>query len=158
MIVDVDPKFDLFQLRPGRPLIFLLLRDVVPEFSEIDDLADGRIRGWCDLHQVESHVGRINLYLLDTDVPENSAEDRLITAELYGGDLEMRMRRRFLPAVHQGEQIESGALAGCGCLTNPRQLLSREHVYHPRPANACSHKDETGIFCGYLADDRGVSA
>src|SRR4030095_3144597 len=40
------------------------------------------------------HVGRINLFLLDTDILENNAEDRLITAELYGGDQEMRMRRK----------------------------------------------------------------
>jgi starch phosphorylase len=38
----------------------------------------------------------VNLYLLDTDTPENSAEDRLITAELYGGDLEMRMRQEII--------------------------------------------------------------
>src|SRR5438270_11442284 len=41
----------------------------------------------------ELRVGRVSLYLLDTDTPENRAEDRLITAELYGGDLEMRMRQ-----------------------------------------------------------------
>jgi glycogen phosphorylase len=44
-------------------------------------------------------VGRINLYLLDTDTPENNAEDRLITAELYGGDLEMRMRQEIILGV-----------------------------------------------------------
>jgi len=32
-------------------------------------------------------VGRVNVYLLDTDIPENNPEDRRITAELYGGDL-----------------------------------------------------------------------
>ena len=47
----------------------------------------------------ELHVGRINLYLLDTDTPENRAEDRLITAELYGGDLEMRMRQEIVLGV-----------------------------------------------------------
>ena len=47
----------------------------------------------------ELHVGRINLYLLDTDIPENGAEDRLITAELYGGDLEMRMRQEIVLGV-----------------------------------------------------------
>lgn len=45
------------------------------------------------------HVGRINLYLLDTDIPENDPEDRLITAELYGGDLEMRMRQEIVLGV-----------------------------------------------------------
>jgi starch phosphorylase len=44
-------------------------------------------------------VGRINLYLLDTDIPENSPEDRLITAELYGGDLEMRMRQEIILGI-----------------------------------------------------------
>jgi len=47
----------------------------------------------------ELHVGRVNLYLLDTDTPENSAEDRLITAELYGGDLEMRMRQEIMLGI-----------------------------------------------------------
>lgn len=47
----------------------------------------------------ELRVGRVNLYLLDTDVPENSPEDRLITAELYGGDLEMRMRQEILLGI-----------------------------------------------------------
>ena len=47
----------------------------------------------------ELHVGCVNLYLLDTDTPENSAEDRLITAELYGGDLEMRMRQEIMLGI-----------------------------------------------------------
>ena len=44
-------------------------------------------------------VGRISLYLLDTDTPENIAEDRLIAAELYGGDLEMRMRQEIMLGI-----------------------------------------------------------
>jgi len=47
----------------------------------------------------ELPVGRVNVYLLDTDIPENSAEDRLITAELYGGDLEMRMRQEIMLGI-----------------------------------------------------------
>src|ERR1700747_2647177 len=47
----------------------------------------------------ELRVGRINLYLLDTDTPENNGEDRLITAELYGGDLEMRMRQEIVLGI-----------------------------------------------------------
>lgn len=44
-------------------------------------------------------VGRVSLYLLDTDTPENNPEDRLITAELYGGDLEMRMRQEIMLGI-----------------------------------------------------------
>lgn len=36
-------------------------------------------------------VGRISLYLLDTNVAENSDVDRLITGHLYGGDAETRI-------------------------------------------------------------------
>jgi starch phosphorylase len=45
------------------------------------------------------NVGRVELFLLDTDIPENSAEDRLITAELYGGDLEMRIRQEIVLGI-----------------------------------------------------------
>jgi phosphorylase/glycogen(starch) synthase len=38
------------------------------------------------------NVGRVGLYLLDTDIEENSPEDRGITSRLYGGDPEMRIK------------------------------------------------------------------
>jgi starch phosphorylase len=44
-------------------------------------------------------VGRVSLYLLDTNVAENNAEDRRITAQLYGGDQEMRIRQELLLGV-----------------------------------------------------------
>ncbi len=44
-------------------------------------------------------VGRITLYLLDTDVPENSAADREITAQLYGGDHERRIQQEVVLGV-----------------------------------------------------------
>jgi starch phosphorylase len=45
------------------------------------------------------HVGRIQLYLLDTNLPGNSPADREITARLYGGDLEMRIRQEILLGI-----------------------------------------------------------
>ncbi len=45
------------------------------------------------------HVGRINLYLLDANVPENSPEDRQITAQLYGGDQETRICQEILLGI-----------------------------------------------------------
>ncbi|MDH5526551.1 MAG: alpha-glucan family phosphorylase [Nitrospirota bacterium] len=39
----------------------------------------------------EASIGRNPLYLLDTDIPQNSFSDRLITHQLYGGDMEMRI-------------------------------------------------------------------
>ena len=47
----------------------------------------------------EMDIGRIKLYLLDTDIPENTPEDRLITAHLYGGDLEMRIKQEIVLGI-----------------------------------------------------------
>ncbi len=47
----------------------------------------------------EVKVGRSSLYLLDTNIEENSPEDRPITAALYGGDKETRIRQELLLGV-----------------------------------------------------------
>ncbi len=44
-------------------------------------------------------VGRVNLYLLDSDIPQNSPEDRRLTARLYGGDQRTRIRQELLLGV-----------------------------------------------------------
>jgi len=44
-------------------------------------------------------VGRIPLYLLDTDFDENWNEDRGVTATLYGGDIENRLKQELLLGV-----------------------------------------------------------
>ena len=42
------------------------------------------------------NVGRIKLYLLDSDIDENSPEDRETTLHLYGGDQEMRIKQEIV--------------------------------------------------------------
>jgi glycogen phosphorylase len=44
-------------------------------------------------------VGRTPLYLLDTNVPQNSGEDRDITAHLYGGDNDTRIRQEMVLGI-----------------------------------------------------------
>ena len=46
-----------------------------------------------------SQVGRITLYLLDTDDPANNEDDRRITAQLYGGDREMRIQQEIVLGI-----------------------------------------------------------
>ena len=41
-------------------------------------------------------VGRIPLYLLDTNIKENTPEDRRITGALYGGDRELRIQQEIV--------------------------------------------------------------
>ncbi|MBO4603306.1 MAG: alpha-glucan family phosphorylase [Salinivirgaceae bacterium] len=44
-------------------------------------------------------VGRVALYLLDTEHPDNSPEDRTITHQLYGGDWENRLKQELLLGI-----------------------------------------------------------
>ena len=44
-------------------------------------------------------VGRTTLYLLDSNVPENSESDRALTSRLYGGDAQVRIRQELLLGV-----------------------------------------------------------
>jgi starch phosphorylase len=44
-----------------------------------------------------THV--VPVYFLDTDVPENRPEDRLITKQLYGGDGAMRLRQELVLGI-----------------------------------------------------------
>ncbi|MBE5812694.1 MAG: glycosyltransferase family 1 protein [Clostridiales bacterium] len=45
------------------------------------------------------NIGRIKLYLLDTNVEPNSQIDREITARLYGGDQEMRIQQEIFLGI-----------------------------------------------------------
>jgi starch phosphorylase len=44
-------------------------------------------------------IGRINMYLMDTDVPENNQFDRALTERLYGGDHETRIQQEILLGI-----------------------------------------------------------
>ncbi len=66
------------------------------EFSTVSIMFPGRVmhaRIW----QVD--VGRIKLFLLDTDLEMNSTEDRAVSHHLYGGDLENRLKQELLLGI-----------------------------------------------------------
>ena len=52
-------------------------------------------------------VGRIDLYLLDTNVPENDPADRGITGQLYGGDMEMRIKQEIVLGIGGVRALEA---------------------------------------------------
>ncbi len=47
----------------------------------------------------EATVGRVKLYLLDSNDPFNSPADRGITSELYGGSTEMRLQQEIILGI-----------------------------------------------------------
>jgi len=64
----------------------------------------------------KAQVGRVPLYLLDTNVPENGEGDRKITDQLYGGDNEKRIQQEIV--------------LGIGGIRALRLLDLRPAVYH----------------------------
>ncbi len=44
-------------------------------------------------------VGRISIFLLDTDTPKNSPEDRRLTGQLYGGDRQYRISQEVVLGI-----------------------------------------------------------
>ncbi len=68
------------------------------------------------------NVGRIKLYLLDTDNPLNSDYDRPITHALYGGDWENRLKQEIL--------------LGIGGVLTLKKLGIKKDVYHCNEGHA----------------------
>ena len=53
---------------------------------------------WAQIWRVQ--IGRVPLYLLDTNVPQNTRpEDRDITDQLYGGDQELRIKQEIMLGI-----------------------------------------------------------
>ena len=66
-----------------------------------------------------ARVGRISLFLLDTNFPENTrSEDRDITDQLYGGDNEMRLKQELLLGIGGLRALEALGLEPTVCHMN----------------------------------------
>ncbi len=88
--LELFPRNDL----PNMPVELVRGDDGEPVKIDVD--MPGR-KTHCQIWRVQ--VGRIDLYMLDTNVPENTPEDRHITAQLYGGDQEMRIRQEIVLGI-----------------------------------------------------------
>lgn len=80
------------------------VRDSNGEWLKITINLQGRTvyaKIWC------LKVGRVPLYLLDTDISENNWEDRALTHQLYGGDNEHRLRQEILLGIGGIKALEA---------------------------------------------------
>jgi glycogen phosphorylase len=84
------PENDFFAL----PIVQMLDEAKHPISIEVQ-LPEGAVKAY--IWRVQ--VGRNPLYLLDANVPSNRPEDREITARLYGGDQDMRVRQEVLLGI-----------------------------------------------------------
>lgn len=81
------------------------------------------------------NVGRISLYLLDTDNEQNSEFDRPITHQLYGGDWENRLKQEIL--------------LGIGGILTLKALGIKKEVYHCNEGHAALINVQR--ICDYVA-------
>ncbi len=81
------------------------------------------------------NVGRISLYLLDTDNEMNSEFDRPITHQLYGGDWEHRLKQEIL--------------LGIGGILTLKALGIKKDVYHCNEGHAALINVQR--ICDYVA-------
>ena len=81
------------------------------------------------------NVGRISLYLLDTDNEMNSEFDRPITHQLYGGDWENRLKQEIL--------------LGIGGMLTLKALGIKQDIYHCNEGHAALINVQR--ICDYVA-------
>ncbi|HEY9559049.1 MAG TPA: alpha-glucan family phosphorylase [Acidimicrobiales bacterium] len=95
----------------------------------------------------KAEVGRIPLYLLDTDVDENPPEVRGITDRLYGGDTEHRLRQEILLGIGGVRALDALGIdaqvfhtneghAGFLGLERIRQLVTESGLSYPESIEA----------------------
>ena len=92
------PELDFYNL----PVESLKYDDGTPVHVRVD-LPDNAV--FCQVWRAK--VGRISLYLLDTNLPENSPADREITSRLYGGGTEMRIKQEIVLGIGGVRALEA---------------------------------------------------
>ena len=92
------------------------------------------------------NVGRIKLYLLDTDNEMNSEYDRSITHSLYGGDWENRLKQEIL--------------LGIGGILTLKKLGIKKDIYHCNEGHAalCNVQRLVDFVEGGLSFDEALEA
>ena len=103
----IDPRGDQaesYHYNDPAKLPILPVRDRSGEWFQVKIDFPGRVltlRCW------EITVGRVKLYLLDSNDPANSPADRGITSELYGGDSRLRLRQEIVLGIGGWRMLEA---------------------------------------------------
>ena len=77
-------------------------------------------------------LGRVKLYLLDTDLEENAPWDRELSARLYGGDRETRIQQEIILGIGGVRALKALEAAAGGLAPQRRPRRLRRAAAHPR--------------------------
>jgi starch phosphorylase len=88
-------------------------------------------------------VGRVDLYLLDADLPENPPELRAVTGRLYGGDERLRIRQEILLGIGGYRALVALGLEPKICHMNEGHaaFLALERIRHMMRTHSLSYRE-----------------
>ena len=81
-------------------------------------------------------LGRVTLYLLDTDLEENAPWDRELSARLYGGDRETRIQQEIILGIGGVRALKALGIDAGGVAPERRARRVRRAAAHPRSDRA----------------------
>ena len=81
-------------------------------------------------------LGRVKLYLLDTDLEENAPWDRELSARLYGGDRETRIQQEIILGIGGVRALKALGIDAGGVAPQRRARGVRRAAAHPRSDRA----------------------
>ena len=110
-------------------------------------------------------VGRVTLYLLDTNLPENAPWDRELSARLYGGDRETRIQQEIILGIGGVRTLKALGInaaafhlneghAGFVVLQRIREMIDRGRTFE----DALQEIRETTIFTTHTPVPAGHDA
>ncbi len=130
---EIYPQYDFYQM----PLT--LMRDAEEKPIHIGvEFPDRTVT--CQVWRAE--VGRIQLYLLDSNVLENQPTDQGITDSLYSGDEEMRIRQEMILGIGGMKALRAVGINPTVCHMNEGHaaFLSVERIRQFMTENGCDFR------------------
>lgn len=130
---EVYPQYDFYQM----PLELMRGKDDQPIRIEVE-FPDRTVT--CQVWR--ALVGRIPLYLLDSNVLENAVADQNITDSLYGGDEEMRIRQEIILGIGGMRALRAVGINPTVCHMNEGHaaFLSIERIRQFMADNHCDFR------------------
>lgn len=138
---EVYPQYDFYQM----PLTLMRGANDAPVRVEVE-FPDRVVT--CQVWRAD--VGRIQLYLLDSNVLENQAIDQGITDSLYGGDEEMRIRQEMILGIGGLRALRAVGINPSVCHMNEGHaaFLSIERIRQFMAENKCDFRTARQVVVG----------
>lgn len=135
------PQYDFYQM----PLTLIQAADGQPLRIEVE-FPDRTVT--CQVWRAE--VGRVSLFLLDSNVLENQPTDQGITDTLYGGDEEMRIRQEMILGIGGMKALRAVGIRPTVCHMNEGHaaFLSIERIRQFMEEHGCDFRTARQVMVG----------